>query len=138
MNIADSVVAEPAWHRTAWTWVAVSLVLAALLSILAGCAGTDIKLTGEVCGQNVDLMLHDAKDRAGFDAKVECPVRSATNGALSGGGLTITSTDSSTSAVLIQQAALIDKLTNLVTTLVATGTGASLEQRAAIAKAQLQ
>jgi hypothetical protein len=137
MNIADSVVAEPAWHRAAWTWVVVLLTVAALLAALAGCAGTDIKLTGEVCGQNVDLVLHDAKDRDGFDAKVECPIRSA-SGALSGGGLTITSTKSSTSAVMIQQAALIDKLTNLVTTLVAAGSGVSLEQRAAIAKAQLQ
>jgi hypothetical protein len=137
MNIANSVVAEPAWHRTAWTWVAVSLVLAALLAILTGCAGTDIKLAGRVCGQNVDLVLHDAKDRDGFDAKIECPVRSA-SGVLSGGSLTINSTKSSTSAVMIQQAALIDKLTSLVTSLVAAGSGVSLEQRAAIAKAQLQ
>jgi hypothetical protein len=39
MNIADSVVAEPAWHRTAWTWAVVSLTLAALVLILAGCVG---------------------------------------------------------------------------------------------------
>jgi hypothetical protein len=118
MNIADSVVAEPAWHRTAWTWVVVSLTVAALLLILlGGCAGTALSFKGQVCGMPVAFHLRDMKDRSGFTASVTCPTHP-------GGSLTIASTDSSTSTVLAEQAALLDKMTSLLAGVLAQATAA--------------
>lgn len=86
----------------------IRLALATAL-LLAGCAGTDLVFEGQVCGQPVKLTMHDAKDRSAFDASATCP---------QGGGLTITSSESSTSQVLSAMSANIDKLTALVGALI--------------------
>jgi hypothetical protein len=112
---------EPAWHRELWV-LGLPLVASGILFALTSCAGTSLKATGTVCGQQVDLELVDAKDRSGFTMEVSCP---------GGGSMSIASTDSSTSTVLAQQAAIVSKLTDLVAGMVAKGlTGGVRYERA--------
>ena len=92
------------------------LVAAVLLALaLSGCAGTDMTLKGQICNQDVDLKFHDAKDRSGFDTKVVCP---------QGGSVHISSTDSSTSAVVNALSAAMQSLTTLVAKIAGTAGGA--------------
>lgn len=84
---------------------------AATAALLGGCAGTQATMTGTICGQAVDFAVKDAKDRSGFDASIECP---------GGGGVHISSTDSSTSAVINAMAGMINQLTQSVAQLAAT------------------
>jgi hypothetical protein len=81
------------------------LVVLLLVLVLTSCAGTVMSLKGQVCGQDVDLALTDRKDRSGFEATVECP---------GGGSVHISSTDSSTSAVVNALSAAMQSLTTLV------------------------
>jgi len=91
------------------------LVAAVLLALaLSGCAGTTMSLKGQVCGQAVDLALTDRKDRSGFEATVECP---------QGGSVHISSTDSSTSAVVNALSAAMQSLTTLVAKIAGTAGG---------------
>jgi len=75
------------------------------LALLSACAGTELQLQGSVCGQPVNLVLQDRKDRSAFEGEITCP---------GGGRVWITSTDSSTSAVLAKQAEITDRLVGLV------------------------
>lgn len=77
---------------------------------LCGCAGTEMHASGSACGGPFDITLTDRKDRSGFSGTITCP---------DGGAIAITSTDSSTSAVIAQQAAMLGKLTDLVAALAA-------------------
>ena len=72
-----------------------------LALLLGGCAwvsGSVVELEGTVCGQPVKLRVADNKDRSGFDATVTCGAD---------GGVTLTTTDSSASAVMAAQAEAI-------------------------------
>ena len=97
---------------------------------LVGCSGTRLTMSGTVCGQAVELALRDQKDRSGFEAKVTCP---------DGGSVLLTSSESSTSAVVQAQAELATRLTALAEILArslpmppvsADGRGLELEQLA--------
>ena len=87
-----------------------TLVFAALLLAVSGCAGTQLSMTGTVCGQDVQLQMVDRKDRSEFALDVTCP---------DGGGAHIASAESSTSSVLQAQAALLQTLAGLVAQLAA-------------------
>lgn len=77
---------------------------------LAGCAGTELHFAGSVCGQQVDLTLTDRKDRSGFDAQITCGPD---------GSIMVSTSDSSTSAVIVAQAELTAKLGDVITKLAA-------------------
>jgi hypothetical protein len=91
---------------------------ACLLLALAGCgtiapgtfttAGTSVHFKGQVCGQDADFSLSDMKDRSQATASVECP---------GGGAITISTADSSASAVMAQQAAMLAQVTNALASL---------------------
>lgn len=76
-----------------------------LLLVLGGCVGTEASFEGQVCGQPVKFELNDKKDRSGFAATVTCP---------GGGGITVTTTDSSTSAVIQSMAQLAAQMAETV------------------------
>lgn len=112
----------------------IRLALAALLVMVVGCTGTQLSMTGSVCGEQVELLVRDSKDRSGFSAVATCP---------QGGGIEITSSDSSYSTVLAQQAQMLQTLTNLVAKLITpvppagmTARGAALERLAYTVEAE--
>jgi hypothetical protein len=78
--------------------VKVRLTVLGAVLLLAGCGGTVLEAEGQVCGQPLKVRLADAKDRGGFDLAVRCGPD---------GGVTVTTTDSSASAVIQAQAAVI-------------------------------
>lgn len=82
---------------------AIAVVLA-----LAGCAGTELQFAGKVCGQDVSLALIDRKDRSGFDAQITCGPE---------GSIMVSTSDSSTSAVIAAQAELAARLGDTITKL---------------------
>ena len=77
------------------------IILAGCALALAGCAGTQLDGTGTACGQPFEVHLTDRKDRATFEVAITCP---------DGGGMTIMSSDSSTSAVIAAQAAFAKQI----------------------------
>lgn len=91
------------------------LTAIAALVALAGCgavndggftsAGTSVAFDGQICGQDASFRLSDMKDRSQATAVVECP---------GGGMITISTADSSTSAVIAAQAGLLEQLGALV------------------------
>ncbi len=101
--------------RDAYVWALGLVLLGVLAFALSGCAGTVMSLKGQVCGQNIDLQLVDKKDRSGFEGTIECP---------GGGRVHISSTDSSTSAVVNALSAAMQSLTMLVAKVAGTAAGA--------------
>jgi hypothetical protein len=83
--------------------VRIPLILS--LITVTGCAGTDLVAQGTICGQPFSVQLADRKDRSGFTAVAKCP---------DGGELSITSSDSSTSAVIATQAELAAQLSQVI------------------------
>jgi hypothetical protein len=74
--------------------------------VLAGCAGTRVEFSGELCGQPVTFSMYDQKDRTAADIAVRCG---------EDGGVTISTTESGVNQAIIDaQANAIQRLADEV------------------------
>ena len=76
-------------------------LLVLLATMLSSCGGTVLEMDGQICGQPVKMRLADAKDRSGFTMAVTCGPD---------GGVTVTTADSSASAVIAAQSEALARL----------------------------